>query len=124
MIDLLTVFGIAAVTGCAATYAARAAAGKIGLLDKPDGRRKIHARPIAVAGGIGVLTGTLAALGLASAFVPTVADGLTTDPVNAASLLAAALVIAVVGLVDDAVNLRARYKLLGQFLAAGLLIGP
>lgn len=45
----------------ALTGAARGLARRIGLVDRPDGRRKMHARVVPVAGGLAeaVLTGAL-----------------------------------------------------------------
>lgn len=120
----LLVFALAVACGFAATYLARMLATRVGLVDKPDGRRKIHTRPVAVAGGLGVLAGTLAALAAGSLLVPDLADALAGDAVRTLALLASVLVIAVVGMLDDLVNLRARYKLAGQILAAGILVGP
>jgi UDP-GlcNAc:undecaprenyl-phosphate GlcNAc-1-phosphate transferase len=119
----LAVFAGAVVLGLAATYAARGAGRRFGLVDRPDGRRKIHARPVPVSGGLGVLTAAVAALGLAAALFPEVADGLFADPGRAVALLSACGIIAVVGVIDDVHNLRARYKLAGQLVAALILVG-
>lgn len=119
----LLVFAAAVVLGLAATAAFRTVAGRLGLVDRPDGRRKIHARPVAVSGGLGVLAAAVATLALATALSPDVAEGLFADAGRAVALLAACGVIAVVGVVDDVFNLRARYKLAGQTVAALLLIG-
>ena len=126
--DQLLVFTVAVGSGFAATYLARAMAHRVGLVDKPDGRRKIHTRPVAVAGGIGVFVGSLAALLTGAVFVPDLAAALVAETPSGfprfVPMLGAAAVIAAVGLADDLLNLRARYKLAGQVLAALILIGP
>src|SRR5262249_37082895 len=81
------------------------------------------ARPVPLAGGIGVLAGAMTALALAL-FLPGVADELGSDIRRGLALAVAAVIITVVGLVDDAHNLRARDKLLGQILASLILIYP
>ncbi len=115
-------FGLAVVAGLLATYVCRTVATRCGLVDKPDGRRKTQDRPVALAGGLGVLFGTLLALAAAGLAVPAVGAELLADPYRAGSLAVAAVVIAVVGLLDDAVNLRARYKLAGQLGAVLTLV--
>lgn len=122
MFEPLCVFALAALGGLGGTAAARLFARKIGLTDKPDGRRKIHATPVAIAGGIGVFLGAVSALGVAAAVFPDVFDALSANPRQAIALFAAAALIAAVGLADDLVNLRARFKLAGQIAAAVLLV--
>jgi UDP-GlcNAc:undecaprenyl-phosphate GlcNAc-1-phosphate transferase len=115
-------FAAAAALGLACTAVFRAVAGRVGLVDKPDGRRKEQAQPVALAGGLGVLLGGLLALLVVAAASTEVAAVLLADPARAASLAAAATVIALVGMVDDALNLRARHKLVGQMVAILILI--
>jgi UDP-GlcNAc:undecaprenyl-phosphate/decaprenyl-phosphate GlcNAc-1-phosphate transferase len=104
-------FGLAAVAG------ARAIAFRVGFVDRPDGRRKLQTRPVAVAGGVGVLVAAVAALAVGAALVPDVGLALRDNPARTFSLLAAALMVAGVGLLDDLASLRARYKLVGQLAA-------
>jgi UDP-GlcNAc:undecaprenyl-phosphate GlcNAc-1-phosphate transferase len=57
------------------------------------------------------------------AFVfPEISSGLTSQPRQTIGLFVAAVMITIVGLVDDRFNLRARYKLLGQLAAVLVLI--
>ena len=93
-------------------------------MDKPDGRRKLQTQPIALAGGLGVLAGGVGGLSLAFLVVPDVTGILVVAPHKLISLLAAAIGIAALGLVDDLVNLRARQKLLGQLACVLLLVLP
>ncbi len=122
MFDTVVVFLTAVGFGLAAVALARSVAVRVGLVDRPDGRRKLQARPVAVAGGVGVLVATVAALAVAAAVLPEVRSALAADPARTVSLLAAGAVIAAVGLFDDVFNLRARYKLFGQFAAVLLLV--
>lgn len=114
--------GVAA--GLLLTRAARSLATRAGFLDNPDGRRKTQERPVPVAGGVAVLLAALAALGVAAVLSPVVASALSADARQSLALLAAAAIIVGVGLADDKFNLRARYKLAGQAIAALVLVVP
>jgi UDP-GlcNAc:undecaprenyl-phosphate GlcNAc-1-phosphate transferase len=124
----MTLFMVAAIAvGCGwlGTRVARSVALRIGLVDKPDGRRKMQVRPVPLAGGLGVLVGTVTSLAIGAMVSPSVAETLLGPDLRfLLTLLAAGVVVAVVGVLDDRFNLRARYKLLGQLCAAFLLIGP
>ncbi len=124
MWQAFAVAGIAAVCGAVFTRFARDTAIRFGLVDQPDGRRKIQLRPVPLAGGVGVLAGAVFALGLSIVFFPDVAAALGSDVRRGLALFVAACLIALVGLADDARNLRARYKILGQLVASLILIFP
>ncbi|HSQ55545.1 MAG TPA: MraY family glycosyltransferase, partial [Gemmata sp.] len=113
----LWLVGYGAVLGVVLTRLARGVSLRAGMIDAPDRRRKTHAVPVPVGGGIAVLLAALGTLGLVSLVNSEVAGALTADLRKSLALLAGAILIAVVGLLDDRYNLRARYKLLGQTLA-------
>lgn len=117
MIDTAMVLGLGIVFGLVAVAGARALAFRVGFVDRPDGRRKLQTRPVAVAGGVGVLVAAVAALAAGAVLVPNVGLALRDNSARTVTLLAAALVVAGVGLLDDLANLRARYKLAGQLVA-------
>ncbi|HEY5313532.1 MAG TPA: MraY family glycosyltransferase, partial [Pirellulales bacterium] len=111
----------ALVCSALATPVVRWVALSIGLVDAPDGRRKIHGRVIALGGGVAVLMST--ALVVTIALVGPLA-GLDHTPQHhhlLMGLAAAAIVLCAVGLFDDYFDLRARHKLLGQ-VAASLIV--
>lgn len=121
---MLAAIFITAAVGLCATFVVtpliRAAARRIDLVDRPDGRRKLHRLPVPLGGGLAVLIGILAAIicllgGLAD-------SGLRWDATFLKGLLLAAVSLCLIGLVDDRISLRGRQKLVGQCLAAGLLI--
>src|SRR5882724_5820259 len=118
----LTVFGAAFVLCLLLTPFVRAMARYGGLVDNPDGRRKMHTRPIPVAGGVAVLLTTLfvlaAILIFADSWPPTLAERWH----KFAGLAVAAVIIAAVGVVDDYRGLRGRHKVMGQLLAVGVVI--
>ena len=104
------------------TRAARRLAPRVRLVDSPDGQRKTQPSPVPVVGGVAVFLAALVALTVVGLASPTMAEALTADPRRALGLLLAATIIVVVGLIDDRFNLRARYKLAGQAVAAAVLI--
>jgi UDP-GlcNAc:undecaprenyl-phosphate GlcNAc-1-phosphate transferase len=110
--------------GWAGTRLVRAIAPRVGLLDAPDGGRKLQAHPVPLGGGLAVFAATAAAVGVAALLIPDVRGAIAAEFERAAALLAAAVVIVVVGLLDDLIDLRARYKLFGQLAAVTLLVGP
>jgi UDP-GlcNAc:undecaprenyl-phosphate GlcNAc-1-phosphate transferase len=113
---------VGAATGLLLTRLARELAARIGLVDAPDGRRKIQPRAVPVAGGPAVLVAAVLAVLASAAVSPDVAAALTADPRRCFALLAAAILITAVGLADDVIGMRARYKLAGQVAAALVLI--
>ena len=95
---------------------------KHGVIDEPDGRRKIHARPIAYLGGVATFLGWVAGV-LVSITIhppgmdPTLASGIQVSP----GVIAGAGIVMIFGLIDDVYSLTPRLKLFGQFLGAVLL---
>ena len=82
------------------------------LYDVPDDR-KIHARPVASLGGVGIFAGFLLALLLS---IPEYSNP------EFQYFFAAALVIFFLGLKDDLIVLSAFKKIIGQIIAASILI--
>lgn len=118
----LVVLGSSVLAGLVLTALARGLARRVGLVDSPDGRRKTQTRPIPVAGGLAVLAASLVGLFAAHLVIPDAFGGSDVDRLQLLSLLLAAVLITAVGVWDDARNLRARYKLLGQLAAIAVLI--
>ncbi len=83
---------------------------KAGALDAPDAR-KVHTRPIPRMGGLAIYAGFVLAV-LASLHISREIMG----------LLMGGTVILIVGIIDDLKQLPAKAKLLGQILAAMVLI--
>ena len=120
--DLLYLFGAAFGVCLLLTPMVRGLAQRWGLVDQPDGRRKIHKKPIPVAGGVAVYLAATATLLGALWLMPVVRTSLGESWATFVSLFLAASVIALVGLVDDLHGMRGRYKLAGQVLAALIVI--
>jgi UDP-GlcNAc:undecaprenyl-phosphate GlcNAc-1-phosphate transferase len=90
----------------------RRAALQLGIVDKPDGKLKQHRDPIPYLGGIAVFAAFLMTVGLLTDFK----DGETLG------LLLSGCIALLVGLIDDFGVLKPPQKLLGQALAALVLI--
>src|SRR5437867_3189431 len=80
------------------TRLARGVAARVGLVDSPDLQRKTQSRPVPIAGGIAVLAAAILALTVTSFFVSDVSAGLAAQPGQTFGMLAAAILIVVVGL--------------------------
>lgn len=104
------VFVIALMTVLVLTPVARWVAIGVGIVDHSDGKRKLHAAPVPLLGGVAVYASLVAALVAALWFSP-------ATVFNYAWLASAGL-ICLVGWCDDAWRLAPRWKLLGQTLAA------
>ncbi|MGL6076974.1 MAG: MraY family glycosyltransferase [Fimbriiglobus sp.] len=110
------------VCGALAVWLGRTLSRRVGLVDKPDGQRKLHEYPVAVCGGLGVLCGAVAGLGIGMLLDPMVWSAVVQEPDQKLALLVAMIVIAATGLVDDLINLRARHKMVGQWLSTIILV--
>ncbi|MFM7148592.1 MAG: hypothetical protein ACKO23_02000, partial [Gemmataceae bacterium] len=95
-------------------------ANRFGLLDCPDGRRKLQKRPIPVVGGLNLFVVLL----LTSLVV--VLMGVDSLEINfpvqhIAGLLLAGSLLCFAGMLDDRFGIRGRHKLLCQVLACGIV---
>lgn len=117
---------VAAVVTLVLTPLVRIVALRLGLVDRPGGR-KVHLQPIPRLGGLAMFLGVGAALaaqvlgekylGWGGAFVD---SGHVT--VRVVGVLLGMLVIFVVGIIDDLVTLSPGFKLAGQVVAAGIVV--
>src|SRR5262245_3334695 len=95
---------------------------RVDLLDKPDGRRKTHAKPIPLIGGVAIFVAMCIVLLAARFLSPEIADWCRQSTIPLAGMLGAAAVLCALGLADDRFVLRGRHKLLGQMVAVAILI--
>ncbi|MBE2261872.1 MAG: undecaprenyl/decaprenyl-phosphate alpha-N-acetylglucosaminyl 1-phosphate transferase [Burkholderiaceae bacterium] len=112
LVPLLTGTVAAGVTAWAFIWALQPYATRLGLLDHPHCERKDHGRPTPVTGGLGMIL----ALALFFLLVP-----VAMSPTRWSFLLGA-LVLIVVGLVDDIHDLRWWWRILAQVVAALLMV--
>ena len=115
----LLLMALAAVVTYLATFAVRKVADKYKIYPKTIRARDVHSKPIPRIGGVAMFIGFVISIALAASigwFEVVFAD---PTPIIAISL--AALVIMVIGFLDDLYDLDWTLKLAGQFLAAGVL---
>jgi len=120
ILDGLLAFGGACAGSLILTPFAAKWAARLGAVDAPDGRRKNQAAPIPLGGGLAIAVAMVGSLLLALAVADELPRMLQQGPLQAAAPSAAVLII--VGLLDDTIGLTGIYKLIGQVLAASLLV--
>lgn len=101
----------------------RLIAREYGIIDQPDGVRKVHTQPVAYLGGVAVFLGWLAGLALSQFLVlHRVEDGLPKYVTINFGIVLAGCGILLLGLWDDVFGLSPYRKLLGQALAGVCLV--
>jgi UDP-GlcNAc:undecaprenyl-phosphate GlcNAc-1-phosphate transferase len=111
-------FAAAALLSLVLTPVLRDAALRRGWLDRPDGRRKLHAAAVPPVGGPAVLLALAGAFALPLLVLPGVEWSLADQGDSALHLLVATAGVALVGLLDDIRSLRPVVRLLAQAAAA------
>ena len=112
MIRYLVGFVLSAIFAICWTPLMRQAAIQLGIVDRPDGKLKKHADAIPYLGGIAIFAAYLLTLGVLTDF----------EDKETLGLLLSGSIALLVGLVDDFGVLTPTQKLLGQSLAALVLI--
>jgi len=121
------------VSGLVLTSIVRRLAPRYGLVDQPDGHRKLHDKPIPLGGGLAVFLAATATvsllpialagasvLGFPAALPNAIRAALGESACFLGTLAGGSAVIVVVGLLDDRLNLRPSQKLAGQIVAASV----
>ena len=119
---ILATFAAALILSLLATRLVRQLAPRIGLVDSPDGVRKLQRVPIPVGGGLAVFFAMLASIFIALSLDPQVAYAFIERLPQWVALGIAGAIIIIVGLIDDCVALRPVHKLGGQLLAITVLV--
>jgi len=120
-LQLSLVFIASFLTAVVLTPLVRALAIRFNVVDRPDGRRKLHGGVIARSGGTAVLFAVLAVCAVAAFqfdYTRLAAESL----IPYLGLLTAMVGVWLLGLADDIWTLRGRQKLLGQVLLALVLV--
>lgn len=110
-IKLILAVAVAFGLSIAMTPIVKSFAVKIGAMDVPTEKRRVHDHPIPRMGGLAIFIGFLLSVVL-FADITTQVQG----------ILLGTIVIVVVGAIDDILSLRAIVKLLGQILAAVIAV--
>jgi UDP-GlcNAc:undecaprenyl-phosphate GlcNAc-1-phosphate transferase len=108
--------------GLVAIRVIRWAAPRIGFVDNPDQRRKLHEAPIALGGGIAVWIATWCGWVIGMIVFPPDAGESTHTIWSFAPLAIASFLVLVLGVVDDRYGMRGCHKLLGQILFAAVMV--
>lgn len=117
MPNYIWAFLIALIVALAATPAVIVLADKTGAMDAPDAR-KVHKGPMPRIGGLAIYCGFMVSVLLMLNFgelAPEIANGVI-------GLLLGGTLIVLIGLIDDYKNLPAKVKLLGQIVAACVVV--
>lgn len=93
---------------------------RLGVVDT-GGYRRVHVQPTPLMGGLALVVPFVAVCGLAILGPTTVLERLAPMRRDLVMLAVGAVLIAMLGMLDDAFGLRARYKLLGQIVIAGIV---
>lgn len=93
------------------------------IVDSPDTHRKLHSQAVPLGGGVAILLSLLLSLAVVATFSDSQQFRLSRDARFVLGLVAAAVTICAVGVVDDRFGLRGRQKLLGQLIAATAVVG-
>lgn len=92
-----------------------------GIIDQPDRVRKLHTTPVAYLGGVAVFMGWLAGLATSQLHLPQDEIGAPHLQVKL-NIVFGALLIVLLGLWDDVKRIPPRNKILGQVIAAIILL--
>ena len=117
MPDYMMAFVIAAGVALLITPGVIFLAAKTGAMDAPDAR-KVHKKPIPRIGGLGIYAAFMVAM-LSIMFVVPMSAEVTNELIG---LMVGGSLIVLVGIIDDYKNLPAKVKLVGQILAAAVLV--
>ncbi len=114
MYNYLITFVLAFIVALSVTPVVRKLALRIRAVDVPKDGRRMHKKPIALMGGIAIITGFIFSLAF---------DLITTTNLNAyrrelLGLLAGIAIISLLGVLDDTLAVRAKIKLAFQLAAA------
>src|SRR5438093_9419 len=111
---------VALIATLSVTEMVRVFAHRLRAVDSPGGRR-VHRRPTARLGGLGIYWGFYVAMALATYGHPSWSDPFHGEDVGMIGMMLGSGLLLLVGVADDVYGLRATAKLVCQFVAALLL---
>lgn len=95
---------------------------RLGLVDRPDQRRKLHTESIPLGGGVAVFLAAAAVIGGISIWSGPWTYHINDSWGNIIGSFVACTWIVLLGVLDDRFCLRGRQKLVGQVIAASILV--
>jgi len=105
------------------TWLVRHAALALGVMDRPDGHRKLHPSPIPLLGGVGVFAAWMIGMMASQALDwHRFGAGLFHQWGFRPTIFLAGVVVLIWGILDDVYTLPPRWKLVGQTIAASILV--
>ncbi len=110
-INIFTIVFVCFATALVLTPVVKKIAFHVGAIDMPDGKRKIHTKPMPRMGGLAMFFAFLLGYML---FAPKTTQML--------SILIGAMILMIVGFMDDIKSLPPAYKFIGQVIAACVLV--
>ena len=114
LLNCLAAMGVSLLCNWAALRLAR----RVGLVDRPDGQRKLQREPVPLAGGLAIAAATGGMVAALMIVDPERRETAHSYVKEAVGLLAGWALILVLGVLDDFGRLRGRQKLAGQIAAA------
>ena len=115
------ILAVSFVSSLAATWLCKKIAIRFGIVDKPDALVKTHREPIAYLGGVGMLVGL--AVGVMAGVVLLKDKSFFTPALKLLfGILAGGSIACFVGLADDIMDIKPIQKILGQIVAAAVLV--
>ncbi len=112
----LVALAVGLVISLIATPISRKVAMSLGLVDHPDLHRKLHREPVALCGGIALLSTLMLTVGIGLLTFPDMIRYFNLTFYKGVSLGIGAIAIVLLGIIDDRFGLRGRQKLAGQIL--------
>lgn len=119
---LILIFCTSCALSIVVNWTARKWARRVGLVDRPDGHRKLQSQAVPLAGGIAIFVAMLATIAGLVTYDSEWRLVVSSHSSEAFGLLTAGSLIILLGILDDSVGLRGRQKLAGQFFVSALLV--
>src|SRR5690242_17442226 len=119
---VLTMSCIAAIVSYPLTHFVASLAQRWGFVDRPDGHHKSHKKPVALGGGLAVFLAAAVTFAVEYFSSQTLQESLQDNAPFLSGLLLAGGWIVILGLIDDRYGMKGRYKLIGQIIAALIVI--
>jgi UDP-GlcNAc:undecaprenyl-phosphate GlcNAc-1-phosphate transferase len=116
------IVGLSFVFGLILTPLVRKAALRTGIVDAPDGQRKLHGRTVPLGGGVAVFLAMGLPLLMGLGLNVGVDQIFQSAPDFMAAAVISSLLIVLIGLADDKFELRGRQKFVGQIVAVFTLV--